>query len=381
MNTPTLIFAGGGTGGHIFPALAIAQSARERAGVRSHFVCSDRPLDAELLESASRDALADAWTPIPARPFGLRPRAFARLLASWGECVRRVRKIIRDERERLGEHVVLVAMGGFVAAPAVQAARAERCPVVLVNLDAVPGLANRWIARRTRHRFAVTSRPEKPPGLDWRVIAPIVRKELRHLPDPESARASFGVSPDAPTLLITGGSQGARTINALMVALVEARPDAFRTTRWQIIHQCGRDDAETLSAIYEAAGISAHVTPFIGSMANAWAAADAAVARAGAGSVAEAWATLTPTLFLPYPYHADQHQRLNALPLVDREAALLGTDRIEPGPNLETNGPALLTLLEDAPRREAMNAALHTLGPADGADSIADFLLSQECGL
>ncbi|USN98344.1 MAG: UDP-N-acetylglucosamine--N-acetylmuramyl-(pentapeptide) pyrophosphoryl-undecaprenol N-acetylglucosamine transferase [Phycisphaeraceae bacterium] len=372
MSGPSFIFAGGGTGGHIFPALAIAGALRASADVRTHVVCSDRPLDAQMLEASVARGEVDRFTSIPARPFGLRPRALGRLVASWGVCVRAVRAIIQSEKAE-AESVTLVAMGGFVSAPAVQAARAERCRVVLVNLDAAAGLANRWIARRVDERFAVVAAPDKPAGLDWTVVHPIVRAGVLVPRSPADARRAFGLDPERPTLLVTGGSQGARSINNFIAAFVARHRASLRN--WQVIHQCGSEDPGALEMLYEAAGVRALVVPFIDSMADAWAAADAALARAGAGTVAEAWATATPTLFLPYPYHADLHQRRNAEPLVAAGGSLLAADLIDPGSNLEAHGGALLGLIEGNPERERMRAALRGLGPADGASSISATLL------
>lgn len=369
------IFAGGGTGGHIFPALAVAE-ALDAGGpgeqrVRTHFVCSDRPLDRELLERARSCGLAGAFTPIPARPFGLRPRAAIRLASAWGACVRAVRGVIKSERDAAGRTPVLVAMGGFVSAPAVRAALTERCPVVLVNLDAAAGLANRWIARRASVCVAVASPPPRPASVRWRTINPIVRRGFLDLPPRGEARALFGLERDRPTLLVTGGSQGARTINALLAVFVATNPVAG----WQVIHQCGTDDPDELHAAYERAGWRAHVAPFIENMPAAWSAADVAVARAGAGTVAEVWATATPTLFLPYPYHADGHQRLNAAPLEAVGGAVVHDDLIDPVRNLDAVGSSLRALLGDADGRSRMRSALQTLGPADGAVSLGELIL------
>ncbi|HHN78409.1 MAG TPA: UDP-N-acetylglucosamine--N-acetylmuramyl-(pentapeptide) pyrophosphoryl-undecaprenol N-acetylglucosamine transferase, partial [Phycisphaerales bacterium] len=342
-----VIFAGGGTGGHILPGLAIAE--RLPPETRTHFICSDRPLDAELLRRAVVAGDSDPFTAIPARPFGLRPRAALRLASTWGACVRTVRGVIRTLHTETNQPPVLVAMGGFVSAPAVRAAMSERCPVVLVNLDAAAGLANRWIARRATRCYAVAAAPPRPRGVSWRLINPIVRGGFSDLPAPAEARARFGLDPDAPTLLVTGGSQGARTINALLGAFFSATPG----TGWQVIHQCGRDDPGDLRAVYAQAGCASHVEPFIDDMPAAWSAADLAVSRAGAGSVAEVWATGTPTIFLPYPHHADGHQRLNALPLERAGGAVIFDDLIDPERNLAAVSPTLRALLDDPKRRQA----------------------------
>src|SRR5947207_662215 len=157
-STRLYLFAGGGTGGHIFPALAIAEQLRARAGggpsaARCLFLCSSRPLDAQILSRERED-----YKIIPARPFGLRPLALLRFIRSWAPSIREARRIIREQR-CAGYDLRIAAMGGFVAAPIVQAARVEKAPVLLVNMDAVPGKANRWIARHAAR--IVTSTPAR----------------------------------------------------------------------------------------------------------------------------------------------------------------------------------------------------------------------------
>src|SRR6185369_12742683 len=142
----TILFAGGGTGGHLFPALAIAEQVVERApGTRVRFLCSDRPLDAEILRAERLGGGAVGFEVVPAKPFGSRPVTLAKFVWSWGGAVRAGRAAILAAKK--DGPVWVVAGGGFVAAPVVQAARAENVPVLMLNLDAVPGRANRWIAR------------------------------------------------------------------------------------------------------------------------------------------------------------------------------------------------------------------------------------------
>lgn len=364
MSQTTVLFAGGGTGGHIFPGVAIAEHL-VGDGVNARSICSQRPGDAAMLA-----ALGTPFVAIPAQPFGLRPRTLLRFMRHWGTCVRTVRGLIREHR-RNGP-VVMVALGGFVAAPAAQAARAERCPILLVNLDAVPGRANRWIAR-----FATrTVTAAQVPGLTWEYIQPIVRASAKAPGDAASCRVRLGLDPDRPTLMITGASLGARTINEFMMAFVNSHAAVLRDGRWQIFHQTGQGGDAAVRAAYEAASIKAVVVPFSDAMGAAWGAADCAVSRCGAGSVAEAWCNQVPTLFLPYPHHKDQHQRLNALPLVERHAAMLGTDEVDPQRTLSNAGPMLLQLLTDASFRTAVRNRLVELGTPSGASTAASAILT-----
>ncbi len=368
------LFAGGGTGGHLYPGLAIAEQLQARASAQSQsiecrFICSDRAIDRTILECEGA-----IFEPSPAKPVGLRPKALARFLWNWGPAVRHGRQVIKQAGSRAGQsNVHVIAMGGFVAAPIAQAARAERCPVTLVNLDAAPGKANRWIATRADRAFT-TFPVAAPYARAWTRIAPIVRSAALDPRTPQQARASLGLHPDRPTLMITGGSQGAGSINRFLIAFADAHPDALRP--WQVLHQTGETDNSALTAAYARAGVPAIIERFAHPIGPWWRAADLAIARAGAGSVAEAWAAAVPTLFLPYPWHRDQHQRLNAQPLAEADAATLAVDRIDPATNLGDSGPGpiLLALLREPQRLHAQRQALAALGPADGACTIATAL-------
>lgn len=376
--TRVFLFAGGGTGGHIYPALAIAEELKARAGdsVRIIVLCSDRAIDAQILRQEKTNYRA-----IPARPLSARPKALIKFAVSWGAAIRAARQAIA-QAQRLGDgtpRVELVAMGGFVAAPCAQAAQVSGVPVTMINMDAVPGKANRWIARRAQRVItsaAVVGRAaERASG--WTLVPPIVRAAARPPGDAATCRTQLGLDPATRTLLVTGASQGARSINRLLVRLIADQRKAF--DGWQVVHQSGAGDDEATKAAYDAAGIRAVVKPFFDPMGVCWGAADLAISRAGAGSVAEAWASHTPTVFLPYPYHRDQHQRFNAMPLEQAGGAITCTDHIDEVINqTRERGPgrSLLELMADAPRRDAMRRALQKLGPADGAAKIAAILLT-----
>lgn len=348
-----IIFAGGGTGGHIYPALAIAERLRETdPHIEPHFIVSQREVDARVLAPTGFD-----FTPIPARPFAASPMGLARLIAGWGTSVRAARAAIAGPTR-----AVLVTTGGFVAPPALIAARAERAPRLLINLDAVPGKANRLAARLTPHRLDTSGADLAP---TYKPILPLIRAAARATTPTPEARTSFDLDPDTRTLLVTGGSQGARSINDLLAALVQEATDVLRG--WQLIHQTGGEDtAQALARIYASAGIRAHTTPFLDRMGDAWSSADLAVCRAGAGAVAEARASATPALFFPYPGHADNHQRRNAEPLTRAGAALIATDHADVDSNMGDAGRALLDLLTQPSRLEAMRTAYAELGSGNG---------------
>lgn len=362
--TPTILFAGGGTGGHIFPSLAIVERLRESGcPARPHFLVSSRPLDAQILTKESIP-----FTPLDARPLSIHP---ARLIAfgrAWVQSVAQVRKVIDQMSSR-----ALVAMGGFVAAPAVWAARQAGIPVILVNLDAVPGLANRHLGKWATEVFSAYATPVLPRA---NLIGLPLRRSVIGPADVAAARRELGLDPARETLLITGASQGAESLNNMMIEFVGLAQPRKALRQWQILHLAGAADVERVRKAYELAQIPARVESFCNAMGLAWRSADIAISRAGAGSVAEAWANSIPTLFFPYPYHKDQHQRLNADPLARIGAAKLFTDLIEPQPNARQLTGPLLALMTNSAQRLHMAELLRERRPSDGAMAVAQWLRS-----
>jgi UDP-N-acetylglucosamine--N-acetylmuramyl-(pentapeptide) pyrophosphoryl-undecaprenol N-acetylglucosamine transferase len=362
----TFLFAGGGSGGHLSPGLAVAERLAEHdASAGAYFACSRRDVD--------RTMLARARVPfeqIPGSPFSLRPLGLARFARGFI----RSRRAAREVLDRLAAERV-VAMGGFVAAPVVAAAVGAGLPVTLINLDAPPGKANRWIARHCQHVYTAVPVPEMP-RFAQRVVGMPVRRAALAAGPPEACRRELGLDPSAPLLLVTGASQGARSINTLLAALAESEPAAFNG--WQVLHLSGTGDEPTLRDAYAAAGVVAQVRPFLHEMGAAWGGADLAVSRAGASSVAEAWANAVPTVFLPYPHHRDQHQRRNAQPMAEAGGAALEVDRPDLRENLRAAGTTIRELLTDETRRETMKASLHRRPAPDAAATIARLLLGQE---
>lgn len=362
------VFAGGGTGGHIYPALAVAEQIQlSLPGARCHFLCSTRPLDADILR-----AERVPFTAIPAAPFIARPRALLKFALGWRHAVRHSADAIANALNGADPtNAWLISFGGFVCPPAATAARALDLRTAVVNLDAVPGKASRLLARKADTTFSPDG-PEVPP--DWTRIRPVVRAAAIPSATPEECRRRLGLAPNLRTLFVTGASQGARTINQLMEALAARHAPEFNN--WQIFHQCGSGAESALIAAYAKANIPAVVVPFCHNMADAWGAADLAVSRCGAGSVGEVWASQTPTVFLPYPFHMDEHQRANAAPLAQCGAALIETDLIDPAENLLVAGKEILRLLRDHAARASMRARFEGLGPADGSFSVSSSLLT-----
>ncbi len=371
----TLIFAGGGTGGHIFPALAIWERVRELDPTcRAVFLCSDRAIDERILDGAKDGATS--WRPLPARPFGLGPKSLGPFVRSWGKSLRAARETIR-ECKRDERAPVLVAMGGFVAAPAAQAARVERIASTLVNLDAAPGKANRWIAKRCARSLTALPVPERALPGSAEVIGPIVRTSAR---PPEMSKAEcrtkLGLDPERTTLVVTGGSQGAASVNAFVLAMAEKHPAVFANA--QVLHQAGSKagEADAVREQYKSLGVRAHVTDLVSEIGLWWASADWAIGRAGAGTVMEAWAANVPSVFLPYPWHRDQHQRRNAESLERAGACVIIDDRKRCEATLASSWDQVRAIATDPEARGRMRDAFETLGDTDGARRAADLILA-----
>lgn len=359
----SILLAGGGTGGHIYPNVAIAEQLRTRGTEHLHFLVSNRPGDAKTMER-----LGEAYTASPMRPLPSlrRPTSVLPFLTSAHRSLRQTTELLRDL-----SITAVVATGGFVSGPAMLAAARLGIPRLLVNLDAIPGVANRQLARVATRVFSTYETPLLP-GVE-RIGLPLRRVSVGNL-DAPSARRRLELDPDRPTLFVTGATHGAESMIRTLMQLVQDRERSAFLRAWQIFHQCGTFDGGELRASYEGAGMTARVVDYCDEMGTAYAAADLVVSRSGAGSVAEAWANATPTIFLPNPYHKDQHQAHNAQPMADAGGAVLVRDEIEPRKTLVGFLPVLEDLCRDADRRERMREALTASRPPDGAAIVAECL-------
>ncbi|MGI9013267.1 MAG: UDP-N-acetylglucosamine--N-acetylmuramyl-(pentapeptide) pyrophosphoryl-undecaprenol N-acetylglucosamine transferase [Phycisphaerales bacterium] len=362
---PSILYAGGGSGGHISPAIAIAEAvARLRPDARQIVACSDRAIDALMLKPTGISFISTA-----AAPFSTSPRGAIRFVRGW----RRTRAAADDILlERKVD--IVIACGGFVAAPVARAAAKRKIPVLLLNLDAHPGKANRLAARWATQIVSVCETPRLPRFAEMLVPFPLRSSTLATtFGSRDDCCLSLGLNPDRNTLLVTGASQGSRSLNELVPALGKAHPEAF--THWQVYHLCGSDAPEPISDAYQAAGINAVVEPFQHEMGRAWSAADLAISRAGANSVAEIAINCVPTIFLPYPFHRDRHQFDNAAPLAACGGAVILDDLVQVQSNLNAHASSICQLLQADHRRLAMQAALLAELPVNGAEVIAEIAL------
>lgn len=381
-----ILYAGGGTGGHIFPNMAIAQAAQrlsEETGsvTASHFLISNRPLDETILQSANLP-----FTVTKAVPLALRPMKLMKFIDGYWQSRKTVRRLIEQLRAEMGDvPIVMVTTGGFVSGPAVAAAKSMRVPTAMVNLDAVAGKANLMLAHQVDIVFTCYPSAELPAGRDKsndrgaaEVVSYPVRAAARAIEPPQVARERMGLKPDLPTLLVTAGSQGALTINKMMRQLIAGPRGRASLDGWQVLHLSGKTMVDELQDGYKDANIHAVVKPFVDEMGLAWAAATLAISRSGAGSVGEAWCNAVPCIFLPYPFHLDNHQVANAKPLTDRGAAVMCRDLKDADKNVHQLLPILSDLTRNEIRVERMRQMLLQSKPQDGSRRIAKWALTGE---
>ena len=351
-NRPVMILAGG-TGGHIFPGLAVAAALRAR-GVPVSWLGADGGMETRLVpqHGIAIDTIAVK---------GLRGKGAMALLGAPLRVLQAIRAASRVMRAR--QPLAVISFGGYAAGPGGIAAKLHGVPLIVHEQNRAPGMTNRVLARFARS--VLTGFPQTFKGIDEDVVGNPVRESIAALPMPAQR---FAARNGALRLLVLGGSQGARALN-------DAVPRALATLNGsvQVRHQCGeklRGDAERA---YARAGVAATVEPFIADMADAYANADLVVCRAGALTLAELCAAGVGSVLVPFPQAVDDHQTRNAEYLVERGAALL----LPQGDALaEELRVILAALAADPARRLAMAEAARALARPDAAERVADAVLA-----
>jgi len=362
-----LFVAGGGTGGHLVPGLALAERAIERfPGLRVTFFRTSRPIEARVF--------AGAHVEIEARELDLSPPG--RSLPSWVRFIRAchsAQALVREEIRR-DRPDALVALGGYPSLPGIIAALRERVPLVLLEQNCVPGRVVRLLWQRAALLSCPAQALSKLPGAGrGRPLVAATGVPLRSAV--VKAAAERRLSPAAPpealrTVLVVGGSQGARGLNR---AIREALPALAKfRNRISWIHVAGDADKEDMAEAYRKGGWESRVLGYAPDLPALLARADLVIARSGGTTVSELTAIGVPAALVPYPHHRDRHQLLNALPLVEAGAARLIHE--------EKLGPESMTrlfeeVLFDPARLRAMEAAARALGSLEATDGVLDLIL------
>ena len=356
-------FTGGGTGGHIYPALAIDAAMRANAApgtYEARFFGNRHGLEATLVTTM---------------PLAFVPSAPLQRSLSW--------RTLRTIADNLAGIVValrelaayrpamLVATGGYVCFPVVVAARILRVlriarpRIALLEINATPGLTNRLLLPLVDEVWTTYAASTESFGRKTVVTGAPVRASLRAPRDARAARIRLALDPDGTTVVVMGGSQGARSINEAVAALVTRRT---LPPQWQVLHVSGERDHAYMEAEERnlAPGNRVRLVPYLADPADAYAAADIVVARAGASTLAELAVTGTPAVLIPYPHAADQHQARNAELFAAAGAAVVLPDAGLDGDKLWWT----LSSCIEPERNAAMRVAAHSLSPGDATVAI-----------
>jgi|JI10StandDraft_1071094.scaffolds.fasta_scaffold16598_2 UDP-N-acetylglucosamine--N-acetylmuramyl-(pentapeptide) pyrophosphoryl-undecaprenol N-acetylglucosamine transferase len=349
----------GGTGGHVFPALALARVARAHSR-QVIWLGTRRGLEARVVPA---DGFAIEWLSVS----GMRGKGLASLLQAPFMLCRSLWEALRIMRRH--RPAVVVGLGGFVAGPGGLAAWLCRRPLLIHEQNAIAGFTNRMLAHLARE--VLTAFPAAFAGnRKARLIGNPVRADISFLPRPEER---FAGRNGPVRLLVVGGSLGAMQLNkAVPQALAKLGADGLR---YEVRHQAGEKHIEAARAAYGEAGVQGEVTAFIADMAQALGWADLVICRAGALTIAELAAAGVGAILVPYPHAVDDHQTHNAQFLVDAGAALRVADSSLTGQSL---AQLLQPLLVDRARLLAMASAARAVARTDAADVLYQACLQAE---
>ena len=348
----------GGTGGHLFPGLAVAEQLVRR-GCAVTLLVSPKEVDQEAVKAA----VGMEVVTLPA--VGLQRGGKFAFLRGFCRSYWAARKLFRSRPPR-----VALAMGGFTSAPPVLAARAFGARTFLHESNAIPGRANRWLSRVVDRAFVGF------PSAAARLHTPnvvVTGTPIRSKIQPASvaaSRAALGLDPASPVMAVMVGSQGASGINEMVLASLPLLAESLPSLQW--FHLSGPADFEKVKQAYAALAVKAVVHPFFAGMELVLASASAVISRAGASSLAEFAALRLPAILVPYPFATDNHQLLNAKAFADTGAALLL-------PQSSFTPQSLVGLIRDVVDnpsvREKLRHGLEHWHCPDAASEIADELL------
>jgi UDP-N-acetylglucosamine--N-acetylmuramyl-(pentapeptide) pyrophosphoryl-undecaprenol N-acetylglucosamine transferase len=352
-----IVIAAGGTGGHLFPGLAVGEVLLKR-GHAVMLIISEKEIDA--LATQGRNEFRIERVP----GVGIQsksPIALVKFVMRFKAGLDQVKALYRDFQP----HAVL-GMGGFTSTAPILAGRSRKIPTFVHESNAIPGKANKLNAKLvTRVLVGFEECATHFPAGKCTVTGTPIRTSLTTRLDKAKALAAFGFPQSRVTLLVMGGSQGAHGINQ---ALINALPQ-LSGKPVQVIHLTGKQDEQFMRESYAKAGVTAFVAAFHHRMEEAYSAADFTIARSGAASLTELSHFALPGILIPYPHAAEDHQTFNAKIFERAGAATLLQERETTG---ETLAKKLLWFLDDSARLAAASARCGELAPKDAAERVAD---------
>lgn len=363
------VFAGGGTGGHIYPMVAVAQRLRERepdCGVT--FFCSERNIDKHILGKVEADFIE-----LSAVGFSLRPLKLIKFVREFRRCTETVERFLRETKD-----CVVISCGGYVSGPVVCAASKANVPVYMVNVDAVPGKANKLMCGCAKKIFVQFEDTASRFGKckDKVIVSGCPVRAGIGTADRDEVIEKLGLDRDKFTLLVTGASSGSANINNAVGRMLD-KMGMFEDS-WQIIHLTGREHLNVMKDMYADFRITSKIIDYYDEMGELLAAADLLIGRAGAVSVAEYAVSGVPSICMPYPYHRDNHQRVNAEQLANVGAAVIVEDKCDAEANVESLWGVLSELMNDEGKRIAMSNATMKVAVEDASRVIADTIIEME---
>jgi UDP-N-acetylglucosamine--N-acetylmuramyl-(pentapeptide) pyrophosphoryl-undecaprenol N-acetylglucosamine transferase len=358
-----VIIAGGGTGGHLFPGLAIAEEFKRRdENNEVVFVGTEHGIEAKIIPREGYPIKFVRSEGVVGKSLIKTVKATAELVFSALDAHRILKLLTPD---------IVIGVGGYSSGAIVMIAGLKSIPTMIHEQNSVPGLTNR-ILGKIAQRVCVTyheSASSFPMGKTFLTGNPIRGKILKG--ERDAAYRLFSLAEDMFTVFIFGGSSGARSINRTMVDALNHLTDL--RDKIQFLHQTGDRDFENIRDAYRKAGVRGTVAPFIYQMAEAYAAADVVVSRAGATTLAEITALGKPAILVPYPYAAGRHQEFNALKLREMGAAFMMPDDEMRGETLAKN---IRVLYENGALRAEMQRSSQGLGRPDACSKIVDIAMS-----
>jgi UDP-N-acetylglucosamine--N-acetylmuramyl-(pentapeptide) pyrophosphoryl-undecaprenol N-acetylglucosamine transferase len=355
------LIAAGGTGGHLFPGLAVGEVLLQR-GHRVMLIVSEKEIDAVATQGRSEFRIEK----VPGVGLhGKSPVELIKFALKFNAGRKQCRALLADFQPQ-----AVLGMGGFTSLAPILAGRSRKVPTFVHESNAIPGRSNRINARFcTAVLLGFEDCARFLPKSKTIVTGTPIRSSLRQRIDRDQALAAFGLSPGRKTLLVMGGSQGAHGIN---VALTKALPE-LKDLSIQIIHLAGKQDEATLRDAYARVGIPAFVSAFFHRMEEAYSAADFCIARSGASSLTEASHYGLPSILVPYPFAAEDHQTLNAKIFERSGAAMLLPEREITAGLLAQK---VRWFLDEPARLSEMSARVLALAPDGAAERVADVILS-----
>lgn len=361
MQLRSVVISGGGTGGHVFPAIAIADEIKKRyPDVKIHFVGAQGKMEMEKAPAAGY-TIDGLWISGIQRKLTLSNLAFPFKLVS---SILKARKILRKHKPQ-----VVIGVGGYASGPTLRAAASKGIPVVIQEQNSFPGITNRWLSKKADKICVAYENLERFFPKEKIVLTgnPVREKMVDIKGKKEQACEYFNLDPNKPIILSIGGSLGARVINDAW----KSHLNQVKNEEVQVLWQCGKFYHQEMKEALEQSGAkNIHLHQFIMEMDFAYAAADVVISRAGAIAVSEVSLVHKPVILVPSSNVAEDHQTKNAKALVDQNAALMISDQ-EARSQLV---PKALELVKDKEQQKKLSVAIEAMAHENATEKIVDVI-------